>query len=557
MAQPEPEPEPEPLGRLIDLVPEGDGPCIVDGVVDSADPSQQRRPLTHSGLREFVAQRFQREAARCGVPHGARVCVALPSGPESATALFAFTSRGCYAPLSDRHTALELSAELAELRPSALVVEAGATAAPPAAAAAALGIRVVELVPDKETSGLFTLQASPGAGEAPTGCEHPATATRSGQAVAMLLQTSGTTRRPKTVALTHAGLSWGARRVADTLHLTPSDVCVNPMPLHHLHGIAVSLLASVIAGAAVVCPRGSVDGRHLLRCLREHQASWYSATPTHHLALLQAVQAEQPSQQKLQAGADPPALAIGVRGLERLRFIRNCSAALAAPLARRLRDTFRTTVLPSYAMTECLPIASHPLPLPGASPAAGAGGPAAAAAGDGSREEDDRLGSVGMAAGAEIVIMSVLADKQQQQETAATVGKDCSSGGGGGGGGARETAVVGVGVVGEVAVRGPCLMPGYLTVTTPPAVSAAAAAAGGDDGSINAVATHEAISSIDSDSGLEVVSDMIHDGEFKRLFLSHLYIETIILPRQARDKHRESTQKQNVFPQGMGMSIAG
>ena len=33
----------------------------------------------------------------------------------------------------------------------------------------------------------------------------------------------------------------------------------------------------------------------------------------------------------------------------------------------------------------------------------------------------------------------------------------------------------------------------------------------------------------------------------KTYFLSHLYIETIILPRQARDKHRESTQKQHVL----------
>jgi hypothetical protein len=30
-------------------------------------------------------------------------------------------------------------------------------------------------------------------------------------------------------------------------------------------------------------------------------------------------------------------------------------------------------------------------------------------------------------------------------------------------------------------------------------------------------------------------------------FLSHLYIKCIILPRQARDKHRESTQKKPVF----------
>jgi hypothetical protein len=31
----------------------------------------------------------------------------------------------------------------------------------------------------------------------------------------------------------------------------------------------------------------------------------------------------------------------------------------------------------------------------------------------------------------------------------------------------------------------------------------------------------------------------------KPVVLSHFYIETIILPRQARDKHRESTQKRH------------
>ena len=34
----------------------------------------------------------------------------------------------------------------------------------------------------------------------------------------------------------------------------------------------------------------------------------------------------------------------------------------------------------------------------------------------------------------------------------------------------------------------------------------------------------------------------------KRHFLRHLYIKCIILPRQARDKHRESTPKKCRFP---------
>jgi hypothetical protein len=35
----------------------------------------------------------------------------------------------------------------------------------------------------------------------------------------------------------------------------------------------------------------------------------------------------------------------------------------------------------------------------------------------------------------------------------------------------------------------------------------------------------------------------------KRHFLRHLYIKCIILPRQARDKHRENYKKSAVFPQ--------
>ena len=409
-----PEPEPElqrkPREKLIDLVPEGDGPCILEDVGSLG--AACRRPLTHTGLRHFVLQQFQREVARCGVPRGARICVALPSGPESAVALFAFSSWGCYAPLPFGHTATELAAELADLQPSALIALAGSV---DLVNAARLGIRTIALLPDKVTSGIFELRACCSGMDLSNCCEHPIPDSAVHD-VAMLLQTSGTTKRPKTVALTHTGLGWGARRVAETLRLTGSDVCVNPMPLYHLHGIAVNLLASVIAGAAVVCPLDPVTGQRLLRCLREHRA-----TPTHHLALLQAAQAEQPD-------VDLPRLT--VPGLTRLRFIRNCSAALTAPLARELQTAFSTTVIPSYAMTECLPIASHVLPSEDS----------VSKWGDHDmREVDDRLGSVGMPAGAEIIVMSVLEEQVEQREGEGAAQR------------AVDTAVVAVGDVGEVA----------------------------------------------------------------------------------------------------------
>jgi hypothetical protein len=42
----------------------------------------------------------------------------------------------------------------------------------------------------------------------------------------------------------------------------------------------------------------------------------------------------------------------------------------------------------------------------------------------------------------------------------------------------------------------------------------------------------------------------------KTAFLSHLYIKTIILPRQARDKHRENSKKDAVF-RTVGFSAGG
>jgi hypothetical protein len=45
----------------------------------------------------------------------------------------------------------------------------------------------------------------------------------------------------------------------------------------------------------------------------------------------------------------------------------------------------------------------------------------------------------------------------------------------------------------------------------------------------------------------KVLDDLIQLLRKTNLFLSHLYIKTIILPRQAQDKHRENSKKDAVF----------
>jgi len=68
-----------------------------------------------------------------------------------------------------------------------------------------------------------------------------------------LLHTSGTTSKPKLVPLTHGNICAGATSIATTLRLEPGDVCVNVMPLFHIHGLAVNILATLVAGAACAC----------------------------------------------------------------------------------------------------------------------------------------------------------------------------------------------------------------------------------------------------------------------------------------------------------------
>jgi len=56
--------------------------------------------------------------------------------------------------------------------------------------------------------------------------------------------------------------------------------------------------------------------------------------------------------------------------------------------------------------------------------------------------------------------------------------------------------------------------------------------------------------------GMEKLQSVLSIGCGKRHFLGHLYIKCIILPRQARDKHRENSKKSGVFLRGAD-AVAG
>ena len=296
-----------------------------------------------------------------GIGRGDRVGIVLPNGPEAATGFVAVACAATAAPLNPAYKAEEFEFYLSDLKPRAVIARVG-EASPARDVAARLGIPVVELVPEEGgPAGRFRLDvgAMPGADAARPGHAGP-------DDVALVLHTSGTTARPKIVPLTNANLAASAGHIAATLALTPGDVCLNIMPLFHIHGLIAATLSSLAAGAGVCCTPG-FNAFKFAEWLGEVRPSWYTAVPTMHQAILMRAR----SHREAMRGAG-------------LRFIRSSSASLPPQVMAELEAVFNAPVIEAYGMTEAShQMASNPLP-----------------------PRPRKPGSVGVAAGPEIAVMA-------------------------------------------------------------------------------------------------------------------------------------------------------
>ncbi|MEE9139348.1 MAG: condensation domain-containing protein [Alphaproteobacteria bacterium] len=295
-----------------------------------------RPPLSYRGLADQVGDAVARLNA-LGVGRGERVALVLPNGPEAAAAFLAVAAGACCAPLNPGYTEDEFDFYLSDLGAAALIVPAEADS-PALAAAARRAIPVLSLAPGEE-AGRFSLEGD-GAGGASA-----ATGYAEADEVALALHTSGTTARPKLVPLTHANLLASARNVAETLALSGRDRCLNILPLFHIHGLVAAALASLGAGASLVCTPG-FNALKFFAWLDEVRPTWYTAVPTMHQAIL------------ARAARNREIVA-----RNSLRFIRSSSAPLPPRVLDGLEATFGVPVIESYGMTEAAhQMASNPLP---------------------------------------------------------------------------------------------------------------------------------------------------------------------------------------------------
>jgi acyl-CoA synthetase (AMP-forming)/AMP-acid ligase II len=321
-------------------------------------------PLRYRDLTA-LARRTVETLNALGIGRDDRVAIVLPSGPEMASAFVCIGAGATTAPLNPAYRAEELEFYLTDLRAKALVVEAGFESLA-RAVAKRLGVPIVELHPERaEGAGSFVLTPLERMGGALARGGFS-----SGEDVALVLHTSGTTSRPKLVPLQGKNLLATARHIVETLSLRPDDVCLNIMPLFHIHGLMAATLSSLAAGAQVSCSSG-FNALKFFAWLDEVKPTWYTAVPTMHQAIL--------------ARADRNAEIVA---RSRLRFIRSSSASLPPQVMAELEKTFRAPVIESYGMTEAAhQMASNPLP-----------------------PRPRKPGSVGVAAGPEIAIMDEAGD---------------------------------------------------------------------------------------------------------------------------------------------------
>ena len=305
-----------------------------------------RAAMRYGELRTQV-NAVGRQLRGAGIGPEDSVAIVLGNGPTMASAFASMAPWCATAPLNPAYKASEFSFYLADLDARALVVEENSTS-PAIAAAAERNVPVLRLREDAAVAGRFRLlDVSEGSAQ-----ERPVGAT------ALILHTSGTTSKPKMVPLSQGNLYASARNIVATLRLTPSDRCLNIMPLFHIHGLMAPVLASLAAGAEVVCAPG-FDALRFFSWLSDARPTWYSAVPTMHQAVLARARRNEEAVRE-----------------SRLRFIRSSSASLPPQVMAELESVFGAPVVEAYAMTE----AAHQMcsnPLPPAARKPGHVGPAA------------------------------------------------------------------------------------------------------------------------------------------------------------------------------------
>jgi len=161
-----------------------------------------------------------------------------------------------------------------------------------------------------------------------------------GEEAAVILYTSGTTGRPKSVLLSEQNILSNAEGCRIATGFNDQQVMLAILPLFHAYGLTVTILLPLVTGATVVIPDRFIP-RSVLQLIEKEKVSCLVAVPSQYRVL-----AKEP------ADFDASSLWLCIAGAERL----------PEHVAQDFQQRFGHPVVQGYGATEISPVVSLNLP---------------------------------------------------------------------------------------------------------------------------------------------------------------------------------------------------
>lgn len=152
--------------------------------------------------------------------------------------------------------------------------------------------------------------------------------------LALILNTSGTTGKPKRVGLTHRILKNAAEHDIESHQMNEHDTTMIVMPMFHINAQAISILSTRLSGGKIVVTE-KFSASKFWNQIRDNGVTWVSVVPTIVNILL----------------INKNSLAAYSNDIK-LRFVRCSSFALPLDKLTEFQTKFHTRILEGYGMTE-------------------------------------------------------------------------------------------------------------------------------------------------------------------------------------------------------------
>ena len=305
---------------------------LAAAILDAAQAAGDKPFLVEAGRPSLLFSALNRETGRLaarlaalGARAGDRIVVQVDKSREAVLLYLAALRAGLvFVPLNTAYTAAELGYFIGDADPAIVVCR-------PADAESVREIAGGARVETLGVDGTGTLLDDMPDTIAPL-------VPRTGDDLAAILYTSGTTGRSKGAMLTHANLLSNALTLRDLWQWRSDDVLIHVLPIYHVHGLFVALHGALLAGATTLFHTGFDPARVIDQFA---QATVLMGVPTHYTRLL------------AEPGLTPAACA-------GMRLFVSGSAPLLADAHQTFHAMTGHRILERYGMTETGMITSNP-----------------------------------------------------------------------------------------------------------------------------------------------------------------------------------------------------